>query len=323
VTRPRKEQVSLDDTPYYHVVSRCVRRTYLCGYDSKTGKNYEHRRQWIENRIRLLSSIFAIDICAYAVMSNHLHIVVKITPEELDTLTDFEIAKRWACLYKGSILFQKWLEGKNLDQAELHTVLESVEVYRNRLQDLGWFMKCLNEPIARQANKEDGCTGHFWQSRYKSQALLTEEALLTCMAYVDLNPVRAKMSETPETSNHTSIKERLQPSFNLADAVAEQIGLEALLQFDLTPKPLLPFEIGLFMDEQKGLLFSFEDYLTLVDTTGRYIRDNKRGAISADLLPILERVNIDKQIWLSNVTNFEKHYQSKFSKRVQNFKRTA
>jgi hypothetical protein len=73
-----------------------------------------------------------------------------------------------------------------------------IEQYRNRLDDLGLFMKCLNVPIARQANKEDGCTGHFWESRFKSQALLSEDALLTCMAYVDLNPFRAGMCNTPE-----------------------------------------------------------------------------------------------------------------------------
>jgi len=82
MTRPRKELVSVEDTPYYHVTSRCVRRTFLCGIDQTTGTNYEHRRQWIENRIRILSSLFALDVCAYAVMSKRYHITIKHNPDE-------------------------------------------------------------------------------------------------------------------------------------------------------------------------------------------------------------------------------------------------
>ena len=162
MTRPRKEQVSISDTPYYHIVSRCVRRSFLCGTDSNTGKCYEHRRSWIENRIRLLSSIFGIDILAYSVMSNHFHIAVKLTPSRIDALTHSEVAQRWTCLFKGTLLFKKWLNNDKLDQIQLNAVSDEIETYRNRLNDLGWFMKCLNEPVARQANKEDGCTGHFW-----------------------------------------------------------------------------------------------------------------------------------------------------------------
>ena len=99
MTRPRKEQVSISDTPYYHIVSRCVRRSFLCGTDSSTGKSYEHRRLWIENRIRLLASIFGIDICAYAIMSNHLHIVVKLAPSRIDSLSSTEVAQHWACTF--------------------------------------------------------------------------------------------------------------------------------------------------------------------------------------------------------------------------------
>ncbi|MBX2859265.1 MAG: transposase, partial [Cellvibrionaceae bacterium] len=182
MTRPRREQISISDTPYYHIVSRCVRRSFLCGTDSSTGKSYEHRRSWIENRIRLLSSIFGMEIWAYAVMSNHLHIVVKLRPSPVNALTQKDVAQRWSCLFKGTLLFQQWLKGDRLDQAQSHAVSDEIEKYRGRLNDLGWFMKCLNEPIARQANKEDGCTGHFWQARYKSQALLTEEAILSAMA---------------------------------------------------------------------------------------------------------------------------------------------
>ena len=83
MTCPRKELVSIDETPYYHITARCVRRSYLCGVDPYTQISYEHRRQWIVERIRLLSSVFAIGIAAYAVMSNHYHWVVKLSPEQV------------------------------------------------------------------------------------------------------------------------------------------------------------------------------------------------------------------------------------------------
>lgn len=315
MTRPRKEQISIQDTPYYHIVSRCVRRTYLCGKDHATGKDYEHRRQWIEDRIRILSSLFAVDICAYAVMSNHLHIVVRLHPEEIETLSDDAIAERWTSLFKGPLLVQKWKKGESLNRLEAQTVSDSIAVYRKRLASPSWFMKCLNEPIARQANKEDGCTGHFWEARYKSQPLLTEEALLSCMAYVDLNPIRASLAATPEQSDHTSIKERIQPNLNLAEAIQEQIELAALIQFNLPIKPLVKFEGNTVQKEQSGIFFSLTDYLELVDYTGRVIRDDKRGAVPNHLPNILQRLNIDQLTWLENAMQFERNYRHRFSRR--------
>ncbi len=81
MTRPRSALISLADTPWYHVVNRCVRRAFLCGYDAHTGQNFEHRRGWVETRIRELSSVFAIDVAAYAVMSNHLHLILRNRPD--------------------------------------------------------------------------------------------------------------------------------------------------------------------------------------------------------------------------------------------------
>ena len=184
-------------------------------------------------------------------------------------------------------------------------------------------MKCLNESIAREANKEDDCTGHFFEGRFHSQALLTEEALLSCMAYVDLNPVRAGMHPTPETSEHTSIKERIQPSLNLENAIREQMDQGLLHQFPVPLKPLMPFEGMIKNEHQSGLLFAETDYLALVDDTGRIIREGKRGAIANQLPHILSRLGFSQAQWLENATQFERFYQSRFAHRRKRLRRTA
>ena len=316
MTKPRKELVSLDDTPYYHIVSRCVRRTYLCGFDRETQTDYEHRKQWIVDRIQLLSSLFSIQLCSYAVMSNHYHLVVNITPEKTQALSNLEIAKRWTTLFQGPLLVQQWLNGAPLNHAQQDSLNDIINVWRTRLSSLSWYMKCLNEPIARKANKEDNCTGHFWESRYKSQALKSEQALLSCMAYVDLNPVRAKVADTPEESNNTSIQERIKPKWNLEQAIKRQIDQETLSSMtqkeiaSITPIQLMPFK----HDDIDGLPFNLIDYLELVDWTGRIIREDKRGYITHSTPPILERLLVDKQEWLLASSQFEKIFNQRFNK---------
>ena len=206
--QPRKSQISLVDTPYYHCVTRCVRRSFLCGVDNYSGQSYEHRRGWVEDRLLFLADIFAIDICAYAVMSNHVHVVVCVDKAEAESWHISQVLAKYHRLHKGTLLTQKFVRGDELSKGEQITFDETVQEYRRRLFDISWLMRDLNEYIAREANKEDGCTGRFWEGRFKSQALLDESALLACMAYVDLNPVRAKIEKTPESSAHTSIKKR-------------------------------------------------------------------------------------------------------------------
>jgi hypothetical protein len=132
MTRPRKALISLAETPYYHITSRCVRRAFLCGNDPYSGRNYEHRRQWVVDRIRLLSSLFAIDVCAYAVMSNHYHLVLKLCPEQLEDLDDDQIMERWCALFKGPLLVQRYRSGESLSAFERSTVSDIVEVWRKR-----------------------------------------------------------------------------------------------------------------------------------------------------------------------------------------------
>ena len=155
---PRNRQVSLDDTPYYHCISRCVRRAFLCGNDARTGFDFEHRRQWIVDRIKLLCSVFAVDLCAYAVMSNHYHIVIRINQGQTKAWSDREVAERWTQIFTGPILMHRYLAGAALTTFELDQVAKLLGTWRKRLFDISWFMRCINEPIARMANAEDNCT---------------------------------------------------------------------------------------------------------------------------------------------------------------------
>ena len=207
--KPRYAQISLEATPYYHCVSRCVRRAFLCGSDQASGNSYEHRRHWIEDKLLELADIFALNIAAYAIMSNHYHVVFYVDRGKAENWSQAEIIHQWHQLFSGTLFSQRFLRGEELSKAEQRLLNENTEEWRKRLINISWFMRVLNESIARKANFEDSCTGRFWEGRFKSQALLDESALAACMAYIDLNPIRAGMANTPEESDHTSIQKRL------------------------------------------------------------------------------------------------------------------
>lgn len=107
--KPRSQLISIDDTPYYHCISRCVRRAFLCGADPLTGQSYEHRRGWVEKRLLFLSRIFAIKVCAYAVMSNHTHLVLFIDGETAKNWTADEVLQRWHSIHKGTMITQQYM----------------------------------------------------------------------------------------------------------------------------------------------------------------------------------------------------------------------
>jgi REP element-mobilizing transposase RayT len=207
--------------------------------------------------------LFAIDICSFAVMSNHYHLVLKLSPDQFEDLTDLDIIDRWCSLFTGPILIQRLRQGEALSSAERRTVSDIVAIWRKRLTSISWFMRCLNQSIARQANLEDHCTGKFWESRFHSQALKTEEALLSCMTYVDLNPVRASIANDLESSDYTSIQERIKPSFSLKEAIKSQVETGDIINFDQPLKPLLHFDQTIKDQKQTGIPFTYQDYLAL------------------------------------------------------------
>lgn len=201
---PRSVLVDTSVTPWYHCISRCVRRAFLCG------EGRGHRKQWIENRLKEIVDLFAIECAGYSLMDNHLHLLVRIDSPKAAAWSPAEVALRWCTLFPLRDTSGKPLPVTGDRVAQFASKQDWVEEVRTRLADLGWFMKCLKEPLARLANKEDECTGAFWEGRYKSIAILDEESLLATAAYIDLNPVAAGLAATPEESEYTSLKTRLE-----------------------------------------------------------------------------------------------------------------
>ncbi|UIP29506.1 transposase [Photobacterium sp. TLY01] len=290
MTTARSQLISIEATPYYHCVSRCVRRSFLCGYDVLTQTSYEHRRGWVEKRLKRIASVFCVDVCAYAIMSNHYHVVLHINKPKAHRLSNHDVIERWLTLHRAPVLIQRFLKHEALSKAEHTACLTIIKTWRERLCSISWFMRLLNQYIASKANQEDECTGHFWEGRFKSQALLDDKALAAAMAYVDLNPIRAGIAKTPEASDYTSVKARI----------------ESLQKNEATAPCLFPFAGNPRNNMPEGLPFRLSDYLELVHWTGRQIREGKHHHIHSTQCPILERLSFSTACWLNICTSIEK-----------------
>ncbi len=336
---PRRTYVQEGQEGVYHCFSRCVRRAFLYGFDTLTCRDFSHRKVWLVERLRYLAAIFAIEVCAYAVMENHYHTILRTRPDIVAMWSDREVATRWLTLFpRHRDLGGDPMPPPEKDICALADCPERIAQLRQRLSSLSWFMGRLNEFIARAANKEDRVKGRFWESRFKCQALLDEAAIAACMVYVDLNPIRAGQAATPEESNFTSIQERIrvwqEETMTTAAAAGETAapGMESGPVSKLTAIPgneteipdsipdsipamtnsvdgttdpacwLCPIESD---SQRRGILqMTAAEYFDLVDKSGRMIRSDKRGVMDADLAPILLRIGANPKAWPETVTCF-------------------
>jgi len=197
-------------------------------------------------------------------MSNHFHLVLRVDAERAERLTELEVVARYGRLFRRA--------AAQLGRLTEDARRRRVAVWRERLRDLSWFMRCLNEGIARRANREDGCTGRFWEGRFRTQALLDAGALVTCMSYVDLNPIRAGLAQTLEDSVFTSIRARL-----VAAAAT----------------PLLPFadEGGDGCTER--LPMTRQEYVELLRWSGPSVRDTAAPPLPASTAGLFGRVGLE------------------------------
>lgn len=192
-----------------HCVQRCVRRAFLTGPDHHTGINYDFRRDWIHERLKCLAMVFGIDILDFAILSNHFHIVLRTRPDIVAQLSDEQVALRWLSLFPGTRVDECLAQPSRASVDRLVNDPNKLAGIRVRLSDPSWFMRSLSEPIARIANRQDNCTGRFWEGRFKAQAITDEAGLLACSMYIDLNPIRAAMAENLSRTTHTSASDRM------------------------------------------------------------------------------------------------------------------
>jgi len=327
---PRSKYVKEGQEGVYHCFSRCVRRAFLCGYDTLTQRDFSHRKTWLVDRLRHLAAIFAIEVCAYAIMENHYHTILRTRPDIVATWSDWDVAFRWLTLFP---LKDATVPPADEQIRALADCPERIAQLRKRLCSLSWFMGRLNEFIARAANKEDSVKGRFWESRFKCQQLLDDAAIAACMVYVDLNPIRAALAATPEESDFTSIQERIRswhkdmmssgsvpsksyqnsqpasfdPSMRKLEDRANSFNpIPEYMPFNSLHAPYSCWLCPIQSDSQRrGILrMTANEYFDLVDKSGRILRSGKRGAIDTDLAPILLRINANPEAWMDTVSRF-------------------
>ena len=314
----RAEVFAPDEIATVHVMNRVVRRCFLLGTDSVSGKNYDHRKDWIEDELERVAAYFGIDCLNFAILSNHFHLILRSRPDVVATWDNREVARRWLMLCPK----RKHKDGSPREPTgpELNSICSDkarLKEIRLRLSDISWWMRLVCQRIAQWANAEDEESGKFWQSRFRAVRLLDEEAILAGAAYVDLNPIRAAIAETLETSHYTSVQRRI-AALRASLALVTQDGGQA----DGQPPPadafLAPLEIDARSDElgprpstsgkrasDKGFLaMTLAAYLELLDWTARQLTPGKSGATPERAPPILERLKIEPEVWCELVKNF-------------------
>ena len=336
VRMSRSEVLATDEVVVAHVFARTVRRCFLFGTDAASGKNFDHRKRWIEAHLQHFAAAFGIDLLGYAVLSNHFHLILRTRPDVVATWGDTEVARRWLRLCP----HRKNGDGspKEPTEAELNTIRRcplKLADTRQRLSSISWWMRLLCQRVAMRANREDEENGRFFQDRYKAVRLLDEASLLACAAYVDLNPIRAAVADTLEGSDHTSLQRRIEgrteteaisvPKQTTAEAASK--GKDAVAH--RTRDRVVPLRVRgdkflapLSIDEHAGstgpcpsassdrcsdkgfLAISLVDYLQLLDWTARQVAEGKRGITPASTPAVLRRLGLEATPWTELVRDF-------------------
>ena len=302
---PRKQQYDQDDPPWLRCISRCVRKSFLCG------DKYDHRRVWLEKRIEILAQLYHTDVTAYAIMENHFHIVMRPNVEKVAAMSDVEVANAWLSAMRPMKSDGTYTPVNIVSIDNAVADIEKIQLWRKRIGKVSWFMAALKAPLSRMANKEDNCSSHFWEGRYKSIPLLDRAALISCTVYVDLNPIRAGAADNIQNAQHTSIRKR-------AAAYAAQHSLEITSKCHTAAHKVIDQQnelheiiktskwltsITTASTENNGLTpgISIEQYIQLIDMTARSFT-NKTKQLHPQAQSTLTELNLNTETWMKSMS---------------------
>ena len=313
----RAEVFDPNEVAVAHVFNRTVRRCFLIGDDALSGKNFDHRKAWIEEYLRQFAAAFGIDLICFAIMSNHFHLILRSRPDVVASWDNREVARRWLMLCP--VRCSANSRPLPPSEAEISSIancpLKSQEI-RRRLSNFSWWMRLLCQRIAQRANNEEKERGRFFQDRYGATRLTDEASILACAAYVDLNPIRAAIAMTLESSDHTSVQTRIRAiATKNADAENnEQHPPEDAFLSPLTineqTDPIGPspshIHNGKRCSDKGFLAMPIEEYLALLDWTARQSVPGKRGHTPSNIPSVLSRLGLDGKTWCELVSDFGK-----------------
>ena len=321
----RQEVFAPDEVAIVHVSNSVVRECLLLGTDPLTGKNYDHRKRLMEHLLKRYAASFGIDLLGFAILSNQFHLILRSRPDVVATWKDAEVARRWLLLAP----FRKDIEGNPFEpnETDLRRILDDrkkVKATRLRLSDIGWWVRLLCQSLAIRANQEDQESGRFWQSRFRAERILDDSTLVACTAYVDLNPIRAAITDGLETSEVTSAQLRIKS--HKATAASRTGAAEKPLQSEtksgkpapdrfLAPLWLSPRQrnggpvvnrTGDRCSDKGFLPLKQEDYLQLLKWTAKQLSREQPTRTPPRCEEILNSLELNAETWLPLVKKFGK-----------------
>ncbi len=299
MTIARAELIDIATTRWYHCVTRCARNASLLAGGP------DDRRPWVEQRLETLAEIFAVSVGAYSVMDDRVQLLLRMDPHVAKAWSAEEVVRRRGRIFppydrsrRPLPISKEWVLARRKD-------VPGVAAAREQLQSIGWFMKCLKEPLARLANRQDSTRGAFFEARFKSVAILDDESLLAASAHIDLSAVAAEIAEVPQASPYSSIKKRVahvKAQRRSDDLKAAKGGLKAGSKASAKLEDslwLCPIEdrrkLG---SSREGMMqgLSLGSYLLLLNYSGRVFREGK-ASVSEELTEILDRVGYSAENW--------------------------
>ena len=332
----RADIFATSDIAIVFVVSRTVRRCFLMGYDKFSGKNFDHRKPWIEQQLADQARYFAIDLCSFAILDNEIQQQLRSRPDIVQQMDDVEVARRWLMLCP--VRRGKNRQPEEPTEVEMNCVVNNkarVEELRRRLSDISWWMRLLCQHIAQRANREDEEVGKFWQARYKAVKNLDATATLACAAYIDLNPILSGVADSIDNSVFTSANRRAKEQAaakpnNAADRVSggeptnDATESTSPASTVLTCNHLAPVSLcanSAMPDQEihqrgtrcsdKGFLpITLSEYLELLEWSAQQQRGKKSVPAPDTVARVLAELNISAEAWCELIRDFGRLFSS-------------